>query len=135
MNNATRNVVDDYTSAVSDGNFERLAQLVHPDATFDGTVSADAQGVDAFVQGFRNLRPITVHTKVHHTIVDGERAAVMYDLVTDTEAGSVLCSEFLTIQDGLVTSSTLIFDWRQWPIVIDEIRSRVGRAGSEALSE
>jgi hypothetical protein len=135
MNNTTRNVVDHYTTAVSDGNFERLAELVHPDATFDGTVSADARGVDAFVQGFRNLRPITLRTDVHHTIVDGERAAVMYDLVTDTEAGAVLCSEFLTIHDGMVTSSTLIFDWRQWPAVIDEIRNRASRAGSEALSE
>lgn len=135
MNNTTRNVVDDYTTAVSDGNFEGLAELVHPDATFGGTVSADAQGVDAFVQGFRNLRPITLRTDVHHTIVDGERAAVMYDLVTDTEAGAVLCSEFLTIHDGMVTSSTLIFDWRRWPAVIDEIGNRAGRAGSETLSE
>ncbi|MEO7555805.1 MAG: nuclear transport factor 2 family protein [Acidimicrobiales bacterium] len=125
MSNQTAALVDDYTAAVSDGDFDRLAELVHPDATFGGTVSADAQGVDSFVQGFRNLRPITVRTHVHETIVDGQRAAVMYDLVTDTSAGSVLCSEFLTIEDDLIKSSTLIFDWRQWPAVIDEIRTRV----------
>ncbi|HEX6421343.1 MAG TPA: hypothetical protein VFZ77_22770 [Acidimicrobiales bacterium] len=51
---------------------------------------------------------------------EDDRAAVMYDLVTDTSVGSVLCSEFLTIDDGRVRSSTLVFDWRRWPEVVDE---------------
>lgn len=135
MNDPIRNLVDEYTAAVSDGDFDRLAALVHPDATFGGTVSADAEGVDAFVQGFRNLRPITLRTDIHEVVIDGDRAAVMYDLVTDTVAGSVLCSEFLTIQDGLVKSSVLLFDWRRWPAVIDEIRARMSQAGSGVSSK
>ena len=42
-----RTLVDDYTKAVSDGDFARLAELVHPDAHFGGTVLAEADG--AFV--------------------------------------------------------------------------------------
>jgi hypothetical protein len=48
----------------------------------------------------------------------------MYDFVTDTHVGSVLCSEFLTIDEGRIRSSTLIFDWRRWPEVLAELRSR-----------
>jgi hypothetical protein len=113
-----------YTAAVSEGDFERLGDLVHPAATFDGTVTNEVHGVDAFVQGFRNLRPITQRTDMRSVVVEEDRAAVMYDLVTDTPVGSVLCSEFLTIEAGRIRSSTLIFDWRRWPEVIDELRNR-----------
>ena len=120
----TREVVNDYAKAVSDGDFDRLGELVHADASFGGTVVAEVEGVDAFVQGFRNLRPITLRTDVRSVVVEADRAAVMYDLVTDTPAGSVLCTEFLTIDAGRVRSSTLVFDWRLWPEVIEELRSR-----------
>lgn len=120
----THALVDAYAAAVSDGDFERLGQLLHADASFGGTVTTGVEGADAYVQGFRNLRPITLRTDVRSVVVEGDRAAVMYDLVTDTPAGSVLCSEFLTIDDGRVRSSTLVFDWRRWPEVIDELRRR-----------
>jgi hypothetical protein len=113
-----------YTAAVSEGDFERLGDLVHPAATFDGTVTNEVHGVDAFVQGFRNLRPITQRTDMRSVVVEDDRAAVIYDLVTDTPVGSVLCAEFLTIEAGRIRSSTLIFDWRRWPEVIDELRNR-----------
>lgn len=117
-------LVDAYAAAVSEGDFDRLGELVHADALFDGTVASEARGAEAFVQGFRNLRPITLRTDVRGVVVEDDRAAVLYDLVTDTAVGSVLCSEFLTLDAGLIRSSTLIFDWRRWPEVIDELRSR-----------
>jgi len=118
-------LVDAYTTAVSDGDFERLRELVHDDATFDGTVVNKATGSEAFIQGFKNLRPITVRTDVRSVVVEGNQAAVQYDLVTDTPVGHVLCSEFLALDDGRVRSSTLIFDWRRWPEVIQELQGRV----------
>ena len=74
-------LIQAYTRAVSSGDFDRLSELVHKDASFDGTVA-------------------------------------------NTAVGSVLCSEFLSIEDGLISASTLIFDWRRWPEVIGELRTR-----------
>lgn len=88
---------------------------------------AEADGAEAFVQGFRNLRAITLRTEVHSVVVEDDRAAVMYDLITDTAVGPVLCTEFLTIDAGRIRSSTLVFDWRRWPEVIEELRSRTTR--------
>jgi hypothetical protein len=36
----------------------------------------------------------------------------------------VLCAELLTTDGNQIRSSTLLFDWRRWPEVIDELRSR-----------
>ncbi len=121
----TRALVADYTKAVSDGDYDRLAELVHPDAHFGGTVGAEAHGAEAFIQGFRNLRPITLGTEVHSVVVEDDRAAIIYDLITDTPVGPVLSSEFLTIDAGRIRSSTLVFDWRRWPEVIAELRRRI----------
>lgn len=124
MSDQTRRLVTDYVTAASTGDFDRLTELVHPDATFGGTVSSQADGGDAFVQGFRNLRPITVSSEVRQLIAEDDRAAVLYDFVTDTPVGAVLCAEFLTIADDRIRSSTLLLDWRRWPEVLAEIRAR-----------
>ena len=55
-------------------------------------------------------------------IVEDDRAAVLYDFVTDTPVGPVLCAEFLTFDGDLIGSSTLLFDWRRWPEVLEELR-------------
>jgi hypothetical protein len=124
MTGSVRDVVVEYLRAVGERRFDRLAELVHPDATFGGTVQNEARGADAFVQGFRNLAPVIERTDVREIVVEDDRAAVLYDFVTDTPAGAVLSAEFVTFRDGLVASSTLLFDWRRWPEVIAEIRAR-----------
>ncbi len=123
---SAHDLVEADAAAVSDGDFDALQELVHNDATFDGTVVREASGSDAFVQGFKNWRPIMLRTEVRSVVVDDDHAAIMYDLVTDTPVGSVLCSEFLSLENGTVRGSTLIFDWRRWPEVIAELQARTG---------
>jgi ketosteroid isomerase-like protein len=123
MNN-TRELVLDYVAAAGNKDFDHLAELVDDDATFGGTVKNEVRGVDAFVQGFRNLAPVAVRHDVRDIVVDGDKAFVLYDFVTDTDVGAVLCGELLTTRNGRITSSTLIFDWRRWPEVLQEIGRR-----------
>lgn len=73
-----------------------------------------------------DLAPILAHNEVRQLIVDGDRAFVLYDFVTDTPVGPVLCGELLTVEEGLIHSSTLIFDWRRWPEVLQELQARIG---------
>jgi hypothetical protein len=128
MSESVRRLVSEYVSAVGEKRFDRLAELVHHDATFDGTVKVQTLGGEAFVQGFRNLAPIIARNEIRELIVEGNRAFVLYDFVTDTPVGPVLCGELLTVEDGLIRSSTLIFDWRRWPEVLRELQGRIGAA-------
>ena len=130
MDESVKELVREYVSAAGDKRFDRLAELVHPDATFEGTVKVKTRGAEAFVQGFRNLGPIIARNELRELIVEEDRAVVLYDFVTDTPVGAVLCGEFLTVEDGLIRSSTLIFDWRRWPEVLNELQERIGTAAS-----
>ena len=124
MSANVRDLVIEYVSAAGEKRFDRLEELVHPDATMDGTVKSESKGAEAFVQGFRNLAPIIDRNEIREVIVEGDRAFVLYDFVTDSPAGAVLSGELLTIQEDRIISSTLIFDWRSWPEVLGELRTR-----------
>ena len=124
MSANVRDLVIEYVSAAGDKRFDRLEELVHPDATMDGSVKATSHGAPAFVQGFRNLAPIIDRNEIRELIVDGDTAFVLYDFVTDSPVGAVLTGELLTIEDDRIRSSTLIFDWRRWPEVLGELRAR-----------
>jgi len=124
MSTSVRDLVLEYVASVGDKGFDRLAELVHPDVTFGGTLRNETSGADAFVQGFRNLGPVLVRNEVRDVVVEGDRAFVLYNFVTDTEVGAVLCGELLTVEDGLIRASTLLFDWRRWPEVVGELRRR-----------
>jgi len=124
MSANVRDLVIEYVSAAGEKRFDRLEELVHPDATMDGTVKSESKGAEAFVQGFRNLAPIIDRNEIREVIVEGDRAFVLYDFVTDSPAGAVLSGELLTIQEDRIISSTLIFDWRRWPEVLGELRTR-----------
>jgi len=124
MSANVRDLVIEYVSAAGEKRFDRLEELVHPDATMDGTVKSESKGAEAFVQGFRNLAPIIDRNEIREVIVEGDRAFVLYDFVTDSPAGAVLTGELLTIQEDRIISSTLIFDWRRWPEVLGELRTR-----------
>ena len=124
MSGNVRELVTEYVQAAGDKRFDRLEAIVHPDATMDGTVKTEVHGAEAFVQGFRNLAPIVERNEIRELIVDGDRAFVLYDFVTDTPAGAVLTGELLRIEDDKIRSSKLIFDWRRWPEVLAELQSR-----------
>jgi hypothetical protein len=124
MGTTREELVREYVAAAGDGRIDALTGLVHPDATFGGTVKTETQGAEAFVQGFRNLAPIVRRNEVRMLIVEDDHAAVLYDFVTDTPVGSVLCAEFLTFEDDLIRSSVLLFDWRRWPEVLAELGVR-----------
>ena len=128
MSSNVEQLVRDYIQAVGERRFDRLEALVHPDATFGGTIAATLHGAPAFVDGFRRLGPIIERNDIRELLVDGDRAFVLYDFVTSTEAGAVLSGELVTVEDGMIRSSTLLFDQRRWPEVVGELQRRAEAA-------
>ncbi|MBV9100941.1 MAG: nuclear transport factor 2 family protein [Candidatus Dormibacteraeota bacterium] len=124
MSRSAKEIAREYIGAVGDKRFDDLERLLHPDAAFGGTVKQQSTGREAFVQGFRHLAPVYTRVDVRDIVGDDNRAFVLYDFVTDTPAGSVLCGELLTVENEVVRSSTLIFDWRRWPEVITDLQRR-----------
>ena len=56
------------------------------------------------------LLPALLRNDIREVFVDGSRACVVYDFVTDTPAGTVACVELLTVDDGRIREIELLLD-------------------------
>ena len=118
-----RQLTIEYNRAFGEGDLERVAEMLHPDLEFDGTAKP-SRGRDAYMSGLPRLVSVLKRNEVRELLVEGERAFILYDFVTDSPAGAVLSGELLTFEDGLIRKITLLFDLRRWPEVIEEIQRR-----------
>ena len=124
MTSDARTLVKEYVGAIGDRRFDRFEELLHPDVEFGGATAFELRGAGPVAEGYRRLGPVIVRTEIRELVVDGDTAFVLYDFVTDTAAGAALTGELLRIEDGRVRSIFLLFDWRRWPEVLQEIERR-----------
>ena len=124
MTTAVRDLVADYIQSVGDGRLDHVAALLHPELDFGGTTAVELHGAGAYLAALERLSPIIERNDIRQIVVDGDRAVVVYDFVTDTEVGAVLTAESLVVEDGRIRSITLLFDWRRWPEVLAELGRR-----------
>ncbi|MDE3113723.1 MAG: nuclear transport factor 2 family protein [Chloroflexota bacterium] len=118
-----RGLISAYIQAVGERRLEALPQMLEPDAEFtlgDNTL----RGRDAFVGAFRRLLPVIERNDIRHLFVDGDKACVVYDFVTNTRVGAVLSVEYITLRNGRIASSTLVFERLHWPEALAELTQR-----------
>ena len=118
----TATVATAYIEAVGAGRWDEVASRLHPDATFEIAGGGRHQGAAAFLAAFDLLKPIIERNDVRSVIADGNRACVLYDFVTNSPVGGVVSAEWLTIEQGKITSSYLLFDKGRWPEVMEHIQ-------------
>ena len=123
IQNGPRALVVAYIEAIGQKQFDRVAELLHPDVEFL-TSGRSIRGVPAYVDALRRLAPIIVRNDVQTTIVDGNDVAVLYDFVTDTPAGTVPTIEWITVDAGRIRTSRLIFHKEHWPAAVAELARR-----------
>ena len=115
----------EYLDAVASHDSARVRATLHPDAEFHNGSGVFA-GRDAYVAAFERVYPMVVRNEVRHIFVDGDLVCAVYDFVTPTSVGPVLSMELLTFDGGLIRSGELLFDLRQWPQVVAEVRAAAG---------
>lgn len=75
-------------------------------ARFTGTSSTKTEWLHALDR----LLPALVRNEIREVFVDGSRACVVYEFVTDTPAGTVTCVELVTVGDGRIREIELLLD-------------------------
>ena len=96
---------------------ERLA------AAFAGGTSTKQEWLAALDR----LLPALVRNDIREVYVQGSRACVVYDFVTDTPAGAVRCVELLSVADGRITEIELLLDRVQFAPVNQALQERAAQ--------
>ena len=110
-----------YIQAVGDGRLDDVGTYLHPEVTFESPGLPSHSAADSYLAALERLGPIIAHNHIRSVLADGERVCVLYDFVTDTPVGAVVSAEWLTFEDGKISSVYLLFDKAHWPEVLKHL--------------
>ncbi len=128
MSDTPATVARAYIDAVGNGRWDDVAAALQPGATFEIAGGGRHEGAAAFLAAFDALKPIIERNDVRSVISEGDQVCVLYDFVTRTPVGPVVSAEWITVEDGKIASSFLLFDKGRWPEVMQHLRGQAAPA-------
>lgn len=91
--------------------YQASAQYLDDNMSFKGPIDTFNNSKD-YLKALERLATIVVEVKTKRTFVDGKDACFVYELVTNTPAGTVPCAEWIHSDQGKVKSIQVFFDAR-----------------------
>ncbi|MEO8906971.1 MAG: nuclear transport factor 2 family protein [Microbacteriaceae bacterium] len=112
-----------YIDTVGAGDLGPLDDVLADDLT--ASVGGNVSTKQEWIAALGHLLPALVRNDIRHVYVDGNNACVVYDFVTDTPAGAVVCVEDLELdRDGRIRTIELVFDKVAFAPVTAALRER-----------
>ena len=110
MSNA-KEIVEKYKEAVGRKDFIAARKLLHDDLAFQGPIET-LNKADDYVASISKLANIIQRTEVKKVFADGNDVCVLYDMVTDTPAGTAFIVEWYQVRGDKIGSLRAVFDAR-----------------------
>jgi hypothetical protein len=107
----TAEVVNGFQTAVGQGDFVAARKVLADDLAFRGPFDA-FNTPEPYLQALKKLQPIVQGVKIHKLFVDGDHACLLYDMETNTPAGTAFICEWFQVRDGKIVSIRAAFDAR-----------------------
>ncbi|MEI6668633.1 MAG: nuclear transport factor 2 family protein [Acidobacteriota bacterium] len=114
-----RDIVRPYFDAWTSGDMARARTYLADDLDFQGAIDRFNRA-DAFVPALSGFAGMLVRTDLLHEFYTDDAAALLYDCVSPTPAGTIRTAEFLRVKDGKIVEIRLVFD-------ASELRKLMGR--------
>ena len=109
MGEPARTIVERYTKAWMGGNVDEARTYLADDLEFRGSIDQFDQADDFIAQLGRFVTMLT-RVDMLEAFYEGDRAALLYDCVTPTPAGTIRTAEFFRVADGKIVEIKLVFD-------------------------
>ncbi|MEO8549215.1 MAG: nuclear transport factor 2 family protein [Kofleriaceae bacterium] len=123
MTNDPKTVALAYIAACGRRDLDAVAPLLASDVRFVGP-NGGLEGATPYLAALRRIGPIWRGSEVKKVFTDGPEVCVLYDFVTDSEAGAVPIVEWLQVEDGRIASVRLYFDRVAFKPAMDELARR-----------
>jgi ketosteroid isomerase-like protein len=102
-------IADKFFKAWTKGDFDTARSLVHHDVSFAGPIDR-FDNADAYIGSLRGLAQIVKAAEEQKVFSDGNDVCIIYDLVTNTPAGSAPVAEWYHVRDGKISAVRVFFD-------------------------
>jgi hypothetical protein len=133
MNTDLKKLTLKYLETVAKQQYDKLEQLLTPDLRFRGPAMTRTSAAE-FLTALKRLAAIHVRNDVKRVFVDGAEVCVIYDFVTDTEAGALPAVEWLHFDGERISSIDLYYDRLPWQTVMTAIAERGARPAAHPVA-
>jgi ketosteroid isomerase-like protein len=113
-----RGVVDQYKQAFGNGDAAAARSLLADDLHFQGPIE-EFHKADDYLQSLAKLAPIVTGTDVKKVLADGDDVVTIYDLHTNTPAGTSAIAEWATVKNGKIVELRVYFDARPFAAMFE----------------
>jgi hypothetical protein len=107
----TAEIVNGFKRALGQGDMAAARRYLADDLAFQGPFDV-FQSPEPYLEALKRLHPIVKGVKVHRLFVDGQNACLLYDMETNTPAGTAFICEWFQVRDGRIASIRVVFDAR-----------------------
>jgi limonene-1,2-epoxide hydrolase len=104
-------IVKSYQAALGTGDFTAARKLMRDDMVFQGPLDT-FHSADEYLEAVKRLASIIQRIDLKKVFVDGEDVCVLYDMVTNTPAGTAFIAEWYQVTGGQIMSLRAVFDAR-----------------------
>jgi limonene-1,2-epoxide hydrolase len=111
-------VVHRFRAAVGAQDFAAARKLLHDSLSFQGPLETFHKA-DDYVAALQKLSAIVKGVDVKKHFVDGNDVCVLYDLITNTPAGTSFVSEWLHVEGDKIAAIRVVFDARPFAAMFE----------------
>jgi SnoaL-like protein len=104
-------IVMSYQAALGAGDFVAARKLMQDTMTFQGPFDT-FHTADEYLEAVKKLASIIQRIDLKRVFVDGQDVCVLYDMVTNTPAGTAFIAEWYQVGGDQITSLHAVFDAR-----------------------
>ncbi len=106
-----KEIVEAYKAALGSGDYSAARKLLQDDLVFNGPIDS-FNTADAYIATSKQLAKIVQRIDLKKIFADGEDVCVLYDMVTNTPAGTAFIAEWYQVRGGKIASLRAVFDAR-----------------------
>ena len=108
---STKEIVLGYQRALGSGEWKSARAYLRDDMTFRGPI-ASYDRPEPYLEDQRKLSSIVKGIEMKKTFVDGDDVCLLYDMVTNTPAGTAFICEWHHVEGQKIASIRVVFDAR-----------------------
>jgi SnoaL-like domain len=106
-----KDVVMGYQKALGSGDWKSARSFLKDDLRFKGPV-AEYDRPEPYIEDLKRLHGIVERVDMKKVFVDGDDVCLLYDMVTNTPAGTAFICEWYHVEGPKVGAIRVVFDAR-----------------------
>jgi hypothetical protein len=110
MSNAA-DAAETFIQSIAAGEFEAARQFLGSDFSFEGPFDTFSSA-EPYLAAIRQLHAMVLGVKIKKVFADGDDVCVLYDLSTNSPAGTAFICEWMRFRGGKIASVRAVFDAR-----------------------